>query len=115
MLAKSDGREAEEQRWAKEMWFRRSGELLAELSAERTKSAAATGAAAAAKAEASVAHSELKAAKAEAALISQKCDSLELMLAEAQQSAAERAVAAPIMAADRSDPELPSRMQLEAW
>ena len=70
---------------------------------------------AAAKAEASVAHSELKAAKAEAALISQKCDSLELMLAEAQQSAAERAVAAPIMAADRSDPELPSRMQLEAW
>lgn len=123
MLAKSDGREAEEQRWAKEMWFKRSGELLQELSTERQTSAAATAAAAAAKAEAAMARSEVaaarsevKAAEAKAELLAQKCELLERSLTETQERTAIAAVHNPTAQMDMAETEaLPSREQLVAW
>lgn len=51
--------ELDEQRMRADMWFRRSGELLAELTKEKTASAAATAMAASARAEASAASREM--------------------------------------------------------
>ena len=111
--------EVDEQRWAKEMWFRRSGELLSELATEREKSSTATGAAAAAKAEAALARSEanaaaseVKAAKAEAALLEQKCAQLERALSEIK--APQAAAATTSLAAAEQASEALRRAEEEA-
>ena len=59
------------------MWFRRAGELVAEVSTHKREAAAATALAAQATAEAMATKKEAEAARAEAAALSERCAQLE--------------------------------------